>query len=149
VRGFCFAVDTAGIHKGAAPLEQPLMLQIQYSLLPSYAYRYTPEQYHGPLVLDPYVNRLIFVRPLCVADCFAIRFAQRPESGRGDGGQHRQRNERMVQRRCQRHAVGLRQVAQEPARDQRPAARPKLIDSCCMELAMVLAMLESGPSTSA
>jgi len=62
-RGFCFAVDTAGIHKGAAPLQQPrLMLQIQYSLLPSYAYRYTPEQYHGPLVLDPYINRLI-LRP--------------------------------------------------------------------------------------
>lgn len=62
-RGFCFAVDTAGIHKGTAPALQPrLMLQIQYSLLPSYAYRYAPERYHGPLLLDPYVNRLI-VRP--------------------------------------------------------------------------------------
>lgn len=59
-RGFCFAVDTAGIHKGTAPAMQPrLMLQIQYSLLPSYAYRYAPERYHGPLLLDPYVNRLI------------------------------------------------------------------------------------------
>ncbi|MYM70563.1 hypothetical protein GTP45_27675 [Pseudoduganella sp. FT55W] len=59
-RGFCFAVDTAGIHKGTAPALQPrLMLQIQYSLLPSYAYRYAPEHYHGPLELDPYVNRLI------------------------------------------------------------------------------------------
>ncbi|WP_343733331.1 hypothetical protein [Duganella sp.] len=59
-RGFCFAVDTAGIHKGTAPAQQPrLMLQIQYSLLPSYAYRYAPEDYHGPLPLDPYVNRLI------------------------------------------------------------------------------------------
>jgi hypothetical protein len=62
-RGFCFAVDTAGIHKGTAPVRQPrLMLQIQYSLLPSYAYRYTPEIYQGPLVLDPYVNRLIVRR---------------------------------------------------------------------------------------
>jgi hypothetical protein len=62
-RGFCFAVDTAGIHKGTAPARQPrLMLQIQYSLLPSYAYRYTPQRYHGPLLLDPYVNRLI-LRP--------------------------------------------------------------------------------------
>jgi hypothetical protein len=62
-RGFCFAVDTAGIHKGTAPqLSARLMLQIQYSLLPSYAYRYTPEHYAGPLQLDPYVNRLI-VRP--------------------------------------------------------------------------------------
>lgn len=59
-RGFCFAVDTAGIHKGTAPARQPrLMLQIQYSLLPSYAYQYSPEVYQGPLVLDPYVNRLI------------------------------------------------------------------------------------------
>lgn len=59
-RGFCFAVDTAGIHKGTAPALQPrLMLQIQYSLLPSYAYRYAPEHYAGPLRLDPYVNRLI------------------------------------------------------------------------------------------
>lgn len=62
-RGFCFAVDTAGIHKGTAPAQQPrLMLQIQYSLLPSYAYRYAPECYQGPLALDPYVNRLI-LRP--------------------------------------------------------------------------------------
>ena len=63
-RGFCFAVDTAGIHKGTAPHRLPrLMLQIQYSLLPSYAYQYAPEPYDGPLLLDPYVNRLI-VRPL-------------------------------------------------------------------------------------
>jgi hypothetical protein len=62
-RGFCFAVDTAGIHKGTAPARQPrLMLQIQYSLLPSYAYRYAPEAYHGPLLLDPYVNRLVVRR---------------------------------------------------------------------------------------
>jgi hypothetical protein len=62
-RGFCFAVDTAGIHKGTAPERQPrLMLQIQYSLLPSYAYHYAPEPYQGPLVLDPYVNRLIVHR---------------------------------------------------------------------------------------
>ncbi|MYM26591.1 hypothetical protein GTP46_28600 [Duganella sp. FT135W] len=61
--GFCFAVDTAGIHKGTAPTQHPrLMLQIQYSLLPSYAYQYAPEHYHGPLVLDPYINRLI-LRP--------------------------------------------------------------------------------------
>jgi hypothetical protein len=59
-RGFCFAVDTAGIHKGTAPASQPrLMLQIQYSLLPSYAYRYAPERYLGPLPLDRYINRLI------------------------------------------------------------------------------------------
>jgi hypothetical protein len=63
-RGFCFAVDTAGIHKGTAPSRQArLMLQIQYSLLPSYAYHYFPETYQGPLTIDPYVNRLIVRAP--------------------------------------------------------------------------------------
>lgn len=57
--GFGFAVDTAGIHKGAVPTREPrLMLQIQYSLLPAFAYRYKPQPYNGPLVLDPYINRL-------------------------------------------------------------------------------------------
>jgi hypothetical protein len=57
--GFGFAVDTSGIHKGAVPEREPrLMLQIQYSLLPAYAYRYTPHPYRGSLTLDPYINRL-------------------------------------------------------------------------------------------
>jgi hypothetical protein len=57
--GFGFAVDTAGIHKGAVPTKEPrLMLQIQYSLLPAFAYRYQPQPYNGPLALDPYINRL-------------------------------------------------------------------------------------------
>jgi hypothetical protein len=57
--GFGFAVDTAGIHKGAVPATEPrLMLQIQYSLLPAFAYRYQPQPYNGPLVLDSYINRL-------------------------------------------------------------------------------------------
>jgi hypothetical protein len=57
--GFGFAVDTAGIHKGAVPTREPrLMLQIQYSLLPAFAYRYQPQPYNGPLVLDSYINRL-------------------------------------------------------------------------------------------
>ncbi len=59
-RGFGFAVDTAGIHKGAAPSATArLMLQIQYSLLPCYAYRYAPEHYDGAVALDGYINRLI------------------------------------------------------------------------------------------
>jgi hypothetical protein len=59
-RGFAFAVDTAGVHKGASPAStRRLMLQIQYSLFPSYAYLYQPERYQGALQLDPYINRLI------------------------------------------------------------------------------------------
>jgi hypothetical protein len=58
--GFGFVADTYGIHKGAVPTKRPrLLLQIQYSLLPVYAYRYNPEPYSGPIRLDTYVNRLI------------------------------------------------------------------------------------------
>lgn len=58
--GFGFVADTHGIHKGAVPTTRPrLLLQIQYSLLPVYAYRYKPEPYNGSLRLDTYVNRLI------------------------------------------------------------------------------------------
>ena len=39
--GAGFAVDTHGIHKGMVPTQTPrLLLQIQYSLLPVYMYRY-------------------------------------------------------------------------------------------------------------
>ena len=61
--GFGFAVDTSGIHKGAVPKREPrLMLQIQYSLMPAYAYRYKPQPYKGSLTLDPYINRLFCAR---------------------------------------------------------------------------------------
>jgi hypothetical protein len=58
-RGTGFAVDTAGVHKGEVPKARPrLMLQIQYSLLPSFAHRYYPQTYMGPGQFDSYVNRL-------------------------------------------------------------------------------------------
>jgi hypothetical protein len=58
--GFGFAVNTHGIHKGMVPTERPrLLLQIQYSLLPVYAYRYRPEPYSGHLKLDRYINRFM------------------------------------------------------------------------------------------
>jgi hypothetical protein len=60
LRGTGFAVDTAGIHKGEMPIAQPrLMLQMQYSLLPSYANRYLPQRYTGAFAFDRYVNRLL------------------------------------------------------------------------------------------
>lgn len=59
-KGFGFAADTYGIHKGAVPSKRPrLLLQFQYSLLPVFAYRYKPESYSGNLALDKYINRLI------------------------------------------------------------------------------------------
>ncbi len=58
--GTGFAADTYGIHKGAVPITKPrLLLQIQYSLLPVYAYRYRPVPYSGPINPDRYINRLI------------------------------------------------------------------------------------------
>jgi len=60
LKGAGFAVDTAGIHKGEMPVAKPrLMLQIQYSLLPSYANRYLPQRYMGAFTFDRYVNRLL------------------------------------------------------------------------------------------
>jgi hypothetical protein len=62
--GTGFAVDTHGIHKGMVPTRKPrLLLQIQYSLLPVYMYRYEKPQRAGSEQLDRYINRL-FVRPL-------------------------------------------------------------------------------------
>jgi hypothetical protein len=58
--GSGFAVDTSGLHKGTAPTGKArLLLQLQYSLLPCYAYEYEPVDYAGGLALDPYINRLI------------------------------------------------------------------------------------------
>lgn len=63
-RGFGFAVDTAGVHKGSRPLDRPrLMLQIQYSLFRSYAYVYEPQPYKGWPPFDRYINRLILAYP--------------------------------------------------------------------------------------
>ena len=60
--GTGFAVDTRGIHKGQVPTQKPrLLLQIQYSLLPVYMYRYAAPQRLAPAQLDSYINRL-FVR---------------------------------------------------------------------------------------
>jgi hypothetical protein len=60
--GTGFAVDTRGIHKGMVPTQKPrLLLQVQYSLLPVYMYRYETPQRTSPEPLDHYINRL-FVR---------------------------------------------------------------------------------------
>lgn len=58
-RGFGFAVDTAGLHKGEVPAgDARLLLSFQYSILPCFLYRYTPE-WVATLAHDPYINRLI------------------------------------------------------------------------------------------
>jgi hypothetical protein len=58
--GSSFAVDTAGIHKGEMPhARSRLMLQMQYSLLPTFANRYCPQAYSGEFAFDRYVNRLM------------------------------------------------------------------------------------------
>lgn len=58
-RGTTFLADTIGIHCGLAPTRRPrLILQIQYSLLPIYAFLYQPAKRSGGS-FDPYCNRLL------------------------------------------------------------------------------------------
>jgi hypothetical protein len=62
--GFGFAVNTHGIHKGMLPTQRPrLLLQIQYSLLPVYMYRYRPKVSSLKLPIDNYINRLFLCAP--------------------------------------------------------------------------------------
>lgn len=62
--GTFFAVDTHGVHKGLLPSSKPrLLLQIQYSLLPVYLYRYAPALGPRPAEADGYINRLFLKRP--------------------------------------------------------------------------------------
>lgn len=58
--GTTFMADTLGVHRGGRPTTRPrLMLQVQYSLLPVFAFDYAPLERTSP-VGDPYCNRLLF-----------------------------------------------------------------------------------------
>jgi hypothetical protein len=58
-RGFGFAVDTAGLHKGDVPKDSPrLLLSFQYSILPCFLYEYEPVLI-DEFGYDAYINRLI------------------------------------------------------------------------------------------
>jgi hypothetical protein len=58
-RGTTFIADTVGIHRGGvARLRPRLMLQVQYSILPIYAFSYRPVAAGAPAV-DRYSNRLL------------------------------------------------------------------------------------------
>lgn len=58
--GTSFMADTHGIHRGEPPVGAArLILQVQYSVLPIFAFRYRPVPTALPQGLDPYVNRLI------------------------------------------------------------------------------------------
>ena len=58
-RGTTFMADTVGIHCGLSPTKRPrLILQVQYSLLPIYAFLYEPAT-RKAAALDAYCNRLI------------------------------------------------------------------------------------------
>lgn len=58
-KGFGFAVDTAGLHKGEVPRDSPrLMLSFQYSILPCFLYEYEPVLVDN-FPYDLYMNRLI------------------------------------------------------------------------------------------
>jgi len=62
--GTAFTVNTHGIHKGMLPSGRPrLLLQVQYSLLPVYLYRYRPVASERGEGVDPYINRLFVKGP--------------------------------------------------------------------------------------
>jgi hypothetical protein len=57
--GTTFMADTLGIHRGGVPTEGArLILQAQYSLLPVYAFQYTPLEL-GAASINAYSNRLL------------------------------------------------------------------------------------------
>jgi hypothetical protein len=59
-RGTTFLADTFGIHCGMPPLTRPrLILQVQYSVLPIYAFRYDPLKLPISSGENRYVNRLL------------------------------------------------------------------------------------------
>lgn len=59
-RGTAFLADTFGIHKGASPERgSRLILQIQYSMLPVYAFQYEPQPVPLPEGSDKYMYRLL------------------------------------------------------------------------------------------
>jgi hypothetical protein len=62
-RGTSFIADTLGVHRAATPRTAPrLILQIQYSLLPVYAFVYAPVA-RSELDYDPYCSRLLLRPP--------------------------------------------------------------------------------------
>jgi hypothetical protein len=62
-RGTTFVADTFGIHCGVPPREKPrLILQVQYSVLPIYAFLYDPLKMDCPSPMDDYTNRLLIKR---------------------------------------------------------------------------------------
>ena len=62
--GTSFIADTYGIHAGLVPEERPrLLLQVQYSVLPVFAFRYAPEPVRAAGRFDRYMNRLLLASP--------------------------------------------------------------------------------------
>lgn len=64
-RGTTFLADTLGVHCGEAPRSRArLLLQVQYSMLPVFAFRYAPEKAPAETPgLDAYSNRLVVRQP--------------------------------------------------------------------------------------
>ena len=64
-RGTTFLADTIGVHCGEAPRSRArLLLQVQYSVLPVFAFRYAPEEPSADApAVDAYSNRLVVRRP--------------------------------------------------------------------------------------
>jgi hypothetical protein len=62
-RGTSFLADTLGIHRGTSPVDRPrLIFQVQYSLLPIFAFTDDPVERAG-VGFDAYCNRLLVRAP--------------------------------------------------------------------------------------
>jgi hypothetical protein len=60
--GTTFMADTYGIHMGEPPQSRPrLILQVQYSILPIFAFEYRPIAASAGMLVDTYVNRLLIL----------------------------------------------------------------------------------------
>jgi hypothetical protein len=61
--GLHCGADTYGLHCGVVPTARPrLIFEVQYSLLPVFAFLYKPVRMDVPQPVDPYINRLILHR---------------------------------------------------------------------------------------
>ena len=73
-RGVTFLADTLGVHGGEAPRSRArLLLQVQYSILPVFAFRYAPEEPSADApAVDAYSNRLVVHRPAMQAQWLSL-----------------------------------------------------------------------------
>jgi hypothetical protein len=83
-QGTSFIADTYGLHCGVVPTARPrLIFEVQYSLLPVFAFLYKPVRMDVPQPVDPYINRLILHRASIAQTASPRRWSHRLSPGLG------------------------------------------------------------------